>query len=167
MRRAVGRWTAGAGVGAVLWTLTEYAMHRWLMHGPLARRNPLGAEHRAHHVDPAATSAPGRALAYAALGVVAGSAAAAGGGPGALGGAAGWLAGFALYEQFHWREHHRAPLGSWERRARQRHAVHHGSQPRANFGVTTAVWDRIFGTFQPSEVPPAVTVRGGVILRAA
>jgi hypothetical protein len=126
------RGPLGAMVGLGVWTLTEYVAHRWVMHGSFARRNPLGAEHRAHHVDPAATSAPARGAGYTALGILAGGlAGVSGGGPLAVGGAVGWFAGYAAYEQFHWREHHRAPLGPWERRARERHALHHSTCPRA------------------------------------
>ena len=66
----------------------------------------------------------------------------------------GWAAGYAAYEQFHWREHHRPPLGPWERDARRRHFAHHFGAARTNYGVTTALWDRVFGTFRPP-----VTVR--------
>ena len=68
--------------------------------------------------------------------------------------ASGWAAGYAAYEQFHWREHHRPPLGPWERAARRRHFAHHFGAPRTNYGVTTALWDHVFGTFRPP-----VTVR--------
>jgi sterol desaturase/sphingolipid hydroxylase (fatty acid hydroxylase superfamily) len=140
----------GVGVGA--WTLAEYVAHRWVMHG---RRGPtaLSREHRAHHADPEATDPWMRALGYAAIVTpVAVLSAAAGCWPAG----AGWALGYAGYEQFHWREHHCPPLGRWERAARRRHFAHHCMSARANFGVTTSLWDRVFGTSardKPVRVP--------------
>ena len=115
---------AAVGVGA--WTLTEYVAHRWVMHGS-RRWGPVSREHRIHHADPEATDPRLRALGYAAVitPAVAGAAAA---GAWPLG--VGWAAGYAAYEQFHWREHHRPPLGPWERDARRRHFAHHFGAPR-------------------------------------
>jgi hypothetical protein len=99
-----------------------------------------------HHADPVATDPRLRALGYGAvISPVAAAAAVIGVWP--LG--AGWAAGYAAYEQFHWREHHRPPLGRWELAARRRHFTHHFGSPRANYGVTSAVWDRVFGTRRP------------------
>jgi sterol desaturase/sphingolipid hydroxylase (fatty acid hydroxylase superfamily) len=103
-------------------------------------------EHRAHHGDPEATRVGLRAVGYGAVIAPVGLAS------GALGCwplGLGWAAGYAAYEQFHWREHHRPPLGRWERAARRRHFAHHFMSARANFGVTTALWDRVFGTAAP------------------
>lgn len=141
-----GAAALAAGVGA--WTLTEYVAHRWLMHGG-RRFGVISREHVAHHGDPAATDPRLRALGYAAVmtpAVVGASLA------GAWPVGVGWAAGYAAYEQFHWREHHRPPLGSWERAARRRHFAHHFDSARANYGVTTAVWDRVFGTYRPPGV---------------
>jgi len=132
------------GVGA--WTFTEYVAHRWLMHGG-RRFGVISREHVAHHVDPEATDPRLRALGYAAV-VTPSLAGASLAGAWPIG--VGWAAGYVAYEQFHWREHHRRPLGRWEREARRRHFAHHFGAPRTNYGVTTSVWDRVFGTYRPT-----------------
>ena len=149
-----------AGLGVFSWTFAEYVAHRWLMHGGRGRRL-VSREHRAHHARPEATDAKRRAVGYAAVIL-----------PVATGVAVarrrlwplavGWAVGYAGYEQFHWREHHRSPLvGSplarWEREARRRHFAHHFVAARANFGVTTSLWDRMFRTARPMDVVPVPT----------
>jgi sterol desaturase/sphingolipid hydroxylase (fatty acid hydroxylase superfamily) len=135
-------------VGWSAWSLAEYALHRWAMHGPL-RHQPLATEHRAHHRAPSATDPCLRALTYLpaaaggmALGSVAGRLV---GRPAGLATATAFTLGYACYEQLHWRAHHRRPVGPIERRIRLRHATHH-AHPGANYGVTTRIWDRLFAT---------------------
>lgn len=140
--------TAGAAAGWSAWSLSEYVLHRWAMHGPW-KGQPMASEHIAHHRRPLATDPVLRSLTYvpAVLGGV---------GVGAVatrlldraGGVATWFGfavGYAAYEQLHWRAHHRRPIGSVERRIHERHAAHHAGASR-NFGVTTAIWDRLFAT---------------------
>jgi sterol desaturase/sphingolipid hydroxylase (fatty acid hydroxylase superfamily) len=138
----------GAMVGWASWTLAEYALHRWAMHGPV-RRQPVAQEHLRHHREPMATDPVLRSLTYlpaaiggAALGAALRRVTDSAAGQGA---AAGFLAGYAAYEQLHWRSHHRPPAVAYERWLRQRHATHH-ARARRNYGVTTSVWDRAFGT---------------------
>ncbi|MDY7104318.1 MAG: sterol desaturase family protein [Actinomycetota bacterium] len=155
MSRARTTATAGAFavLGGALWTLVEYVMHRFAMHAPRGRGR-ISRDHLDHHADPDATSAPLRALLYTvvalpflaagwALGRIAPRYAAV---------AAGTYAGFAAYEQVHWRAHHRAPSTRWSATARQRHFAHHFGAPTTNYGVTTNVWDHLFRTWRPPGV---------------
>lgn len=142
-----------AAAGTALWTLLEYVMHRFAMHAPRGRGR-MSKDHLAHHADPDATSAPLRALLYTVVAV-----------PFALGGwalsritprlatvAAGTYAGFAAYEQVHWRAHHRRPSNPWSAAARHRHLAHHFGSPGTNYGVTTSLWDRAFRTWRAPTV---------------
>jgi len=133
---------AAAAAGYLAWGLVEY-----LVHGVLSPRfrtfvSPL---HWGHHRDPRAvfTSpaawAPAAALVFALLVPLAGAA-------GAAAALAGLLAGFARYEVAHWRIHFRAPRNRRERLLRCHHLAHHYRNPRAYHGVTTRLWDRVFGT---------------------
>jgi len=138
----------GAIAGWATWTLAEYALHRWAMHGPI-RQQPVAREHLRHHREPLATDPLLRSLTYlpaalggAALGAAMRRVCDAATGRGAT---AGFMAGYAAYEQLHWRSHHRPPAIAYERWLGQRHAAHH-ARARRNYGVTTSVWDHIFRT---------------------
>ena len=153
--------SAGAIVGAFGWTATEYATHRWILHGPFGKgrlnRVPLGGLHRAHHRDPLCTSLAMRAAGHVAVAAAAGAAAMVAGAVAtglpalaARGAAATWSAGYSTYEIMHWNAHHRPARTAWGVALRARHHRHHYGAPRANMGVTTAFWDSVFGT----EAPP-------------
>jgi len=142
-------------VGGVTWTLTEYVLHRgWGHRG--GSKNPFTVEHLAHHSD-VSYFAPGykKATAAVIVGVIVG--------PvlyrvaGAVGVAA--MIGFGLtyggYEVIHRLLHvtpGRTRYGRW---ARRHHLYHHYRRPKMNHGVTSPVWDWIFGTL---EVPAVVRV---------
>lgn len=153
----------GAGAGALSWTLTEYTMHRWLLHGPLAKKQAgpiqVGSVHQAHHREPTATSLLGRSLGHLAIAGV-GAAAAVGlsaAVPVAAARSAGaaWSAGYSTYEITHWNSHHRPAKTAWGERLRERHMRHHYGAPGANLGVTMSFWDKLFGTEAPAKVPAA------------
>jgi sterol desaturase/sphingolipid hydroxylase (fatty acid hydroxylase superfamily) len=142
--------TAFSGVllGLVLWSPSEYALHRFAMH-TTPSRGPIAGEHRRHHASPEATVLHLRILLH--LGVYLGAALV-----GlalaqvlaptlAAGLAVGYAAGFAAYETLHWRSHHREPRWRYTIWLRQHHLEHH-RHARTAYGVTSATWDRVFGT---------------------
>jgi hypothetical protein len=150
--------------GVLWWTLLEYLLHRFAFHGGAAG---LGVRHHAHHDDvrsrtlalasPPAVAAGLALHALALLGLL---------GPAAGGAAlAGVAAGYAAYEAIHLAAHRPRPRSRWLRRLRRHHLLHHGA-PEARFGVTTALWDRVFGTLPRAPAVPGLT-RGQVrVLRA-
>lgn len=129
--------------GLFLWTLSEYAFHRWMYHVPGLAITRWG--HERHHGDPTAYVAmpflvtpvlflPLQQLVATRLGFHGFSSL-----------LAGWFAGFIGYSFFHHAlHHHRLPHG-WYRRLQAQHRIHHAI-PEVNFGVTTRYWDRVFGT---------------------
>lgn len=156
--------------GAAGWTFAEYAMHRWSGHKKPdpKRKNSKGAllsgdfgpEHRAHHAD-TTYFAPTKYKVRAALLLIP-----------TLGGAASLLLGprrgvsFALgfatmyagYEIVHRRTHTHAPSNAYGRWARKHHLSHHFNA-KYNHGVTTDIWDRVFGTYKKFDkvrVPPRI-----------
>lgn len=142
---------AALGLGAASWTLLEYVLHRFVFHGASATR--LGAgEHRRHHarVD---YFAPWWQKGLAASGVTAvaapGAVALAGPGPG-LCFTGAFIATYLLYEWLHRRAHTHPPAGAYGRWLRRNHFAHHFHDPRLAQGVTTPIWDRIFGTRLPT-----------------
>jgi sterol desaturase/sphingolipid hydroxylase (fatty acid hydroxylase superfamily) len=58
----------------------------------------------------------------------------------------GSLAGFAIYEAIHYRIHFCRPICDLETRLRARHLAHHYRVPTRCYGVTTPLWDLVFGT---------------------
>jgi sterol desaturase/sphingolipid hydroxylase (fatty acid hydroxylase superfamily) len=153
VHRFVGSSSVAGGVvllGFLSFGLLEYAVHRWVLHGPpsIARR-----AHRLHHAQPAALVAtPFFVAAVASIAIwqllrlVCPASAAA-------------LFVFGLYAGYnhfallhHWVHHHRADVGkrSHWRRLDRLHHVHHQRQS-SNFGVSTTIWDGVFGTFQPAR----------------
>jgi len=143
--------------GLLTWTFLEYAIHGWMSHRFATFVTPL---HQVHHRDPRAVFALGAWL-PALLPIVIGAAR----------GARGWtifyagiLAGFAAYEILHYRIHFRAPACRAEARMRTRHLIHHYCAPARCFGVTTALWDRVFGTTASGADAAAMAVRVASIL---
>jgi sterol desaturase/sphingolipid hydroxylase (fatty acid hydroxylase superfamily) len=128
--------------GLLGWSLLEYLIHGVLSHRFRTFVTPL---HWGHHREPRAvfTSPLAWIPATLLLGLALGTAF----GP-VMGGAAllGVLAGFARYERIHWRIHFRAPRNDRERRRRDHHLAHHYGHPDQYHGVTTRLWDRVFGT---------------------
>ena len=146
------RFAAGVVGGAFLWTLLEYVIHRFGGHERRLGR-AISNEHLAHHARPHtfSTWAKKTALAApllcvlgvlvsAALGVVVGAGVAVGTG-------IAWLG----YELLHRLVHVRAPINAWGAWAR-RHHLHHHFHPRVNHGVTTPLWDAVFGTLEHPDV---------------
>jgi sterol desaturase/sphingolipid hydroxylase (fatty acid hydroxylase superfamily) len=149
--------------GAVTWTLLEYVIHRWLGHDRRFRGNPFGVEHIEHHIvgDYFAPTwkkvlvAGGVAVVVAAIAILLA-------GP-ALGGGyvAGLIGWYAAYEVLHRREHTHGGIGSYGRWARRHHFYHHLVDARTNFGVTSPVWDLVFGTYRKPgviKVPPKLAM---------
>lgn len=133
-----------AGLGA--WTLAEYLLHRWMLHGV----DPFRAWHVAHHAD---ASAPIRvpvvfsavlvlalvgmpALLFARSGIAAPL-------------SAGMLLGNLLQEAVHQHLHTTAPCGRWLAWRRRMHGYHHSHDEKRAYGTLTDFWDRCFGTLPP------------------
>jgi len=144
---------AAFALGAVGWTLAEYLLHRFLFHGASPTR--WGAyEHRRHHAE-GAYFAPWWQKGLAAGGVTAlllpGSMAASGAAAG-VAFTAGFVACYLAYEVLHRIAHTRPPRGAYGRWRRRNHFAHHFQDPRRAHGVTTPLWDVVFGTTLASGV---------------
>lgn len=125
--------------GLFLWSLLEYAIHGWMGHSFATVVTPI---HAVHHRDPHAVFAIGVWL-PALVPIIVGAACGAHVFDLVYGGA---LAGFAAYETLHYRIHFRHPACRIEARLRGRHLAHHYHAPMRCYGVTSAMWDRVFAT---------------------
>lgn len=139
-------------LGVLCWTLMEYLLHRFLLHlhgqSPTLQR-VIDKLHLGHHWDPvdeAKITVPVYAslpIAFALLGLfrlMAGS-----WGASALL-MAGTIAGYLGYEAVHFRIHCGSKPGRVLSFQRTAHFFHHYKDPTCCFGVTTPLWDWIFGT---------------------
>jgi len=129
-------------IGAVAWTIAEYAAHRWLYHA----RMPLWrVGHQMHHESPElliglpwfATAGFAGACWYLVAYTLHVHAVASG--------LAGFLAAFTVHGVLHHSHHRWGRRAVWCRSLRVHHRIHH-RLPSTNFGVTTRFWDDIFGT---------------------
>lgn len=144
------RGLIAALAGALTWSLVEYGVHRFLGHLPRLRPNPFATEHVRHHVE-GNYFAPSWKKATLALAVTVSLLAPAVRCAGLLAGAAcvaGFVGFYGLYEVLHRREHTRAGRGPYARWARRHHFTHHFIDARCNHGVTSPLWDLVFGTYR-------------------
>ncbi len=144
----------GVLAGYVLWTLTEYWLHRVVFHFEPERG--IGARlhwmlHGVHHdhpndplrlvMPPSASLPMGAVFALAfQLALPTGMACAVSG---------GFFAGYLAYDLTHFYVHHARPRSRVGRRLRELHMRHHFQDEHTAYGVSAPWWDRVFGTAPP------------------
>jgi dihydroceramide fatty acyl 2-hydroxylase len=140
--------------GYLLWTLSEYWIHRVIFH--FEPEDGIGARlhwmvHGVHHdhpndplrlVMPPAVSVPLAALFVLAFVAIFGT-------PLAWAVSGGFLAGYLVYDMLHYAlHHHRQPRSALERRLRELHMRHHFEDETHGYGISAPWWDVIFGTYE-------------------
>lgn len=145
--------------GFVAWTLTEYWLHRTAFHwepdtwwGPKFHFLVHGVHH-VHHKDPyrlvmpPAVSLTLAVVFYGVFWAAAQGLALAGVDPSwHWSGYAGFVLGYVVYDCMHYMLHHFRPRTRWMKQLRAHHMNHHHNHPELKFGVSSMVWDRVFGT---------------------
>jgi sterol desaturase/sphingolipid hydroxylase (fatty acid hydroxylase superfamily) len=150
----------GVGVGAIvglflggllLWTLAEYVLHRYVFHyvGPAGwQRRVHFVIHGVHHdfpqdadrlVMPLGASIPMGVVFYGLFHAVLGPLLA-----GPL--FAGFGLGYLVYDGTHYAIHHFRMSSRYGRWIKRHHMVHHHTGEQARWGVSTPLWDWVFGT---------------------
>ena len=141
--------------GLFLWTLLEYGIHRFAFHD-------FFPSHYQHHEDPKDPkyivsplwlSCGTSALLWVALRIPAGSWARSG----LM--VAGIICGYLAYEGVHLKIHANEAGGPLLRALRKRHYFHHFADDHFHYGVTTSVWDRVFGSLPSEPHPISKTLR--------
>ncbi|MEZ5906328.1 MAG: sterol desaturase family protein [Geminicoccaceae bacterium] len=158
-----------AVVTAAIYPLVEYLVHRFLLHSTGLFKHKSTARvwkriHYDHHQNPhdlavlfgaLYTTLPTIALIALPVGwLVAGPA-------GALSAFATACIVFCAYEFVHCVQHLPfTPRKAWLRDLKKRHLAHHFHSEQGNFGITSNLWDHVFGTFyaQPKDMPRSATV---------
>lgn len=143
-------------MGTVLWTLYEYIFHRFVFHAVRMLPNSRllfmlhFTAHGVHHLVPMdrmrlvmppllllALATP-VTLAIRAMGVS---------WPATAALQAGTLSGYVAYDMLHYAFHHaRIRKDTFLQRVKTHHMDHHYVDPDRGFGVSSAVWDYVFGT---------------------
>lgn len=138
------------GAGFFVWTLTEYWLHRTLFHWtPATSWGPKFhfILHGVHHdwvndrfrlvMPPAASLALGVfffTIYYALLGAL------------CFPFFAGKVAGYLTYDMAHYYVHHGKPTTVWMKKLKAHHMNHHFNKEERRFGVSSTLWDHVFGT---------------------
>jgi len=71
----------------------------------------------------------------------------------------GFIMGYILYDEVHYATHH-APMkfGFWQK-MKHHHVLHHYHDPGRGYGVSSPLWDYVFGTMDPTEEKSPVEAR--------
>ncbi len=142
--------------GIFIWTITEYLLHRFVFH--LKLKGKLGERihfifHGVHHdypsdskrlVMPPAVSIPLAALFYFLFRFLIGEVY-------IYPFFAGFLAGYLFYDMTHYAVHHFNMHSKFWLAIKNHHAKHHYQDPNKGYGVSTPLWDYVFGTTYPKK----------------
>jgi sterol desaturase/sphingolipid hydroxylase (fatty acid hydroxylase superfamily) len=147
---------AGAVIGLFLWTLAEYTLHRFLFHyqpsNPRLER-VFFLFHGIHHAQPQAktrlvmplpVSIPLAVLFYGLFYLVLAVLLKAPQWVNPL--MAGFIVGYLLYDMTHYATHHFPMRSGYAKFIKRYHMMHHFKDPTTRFGVSSPLWDWVFGT---------------------
>lgn len=142
--------------GLFIWTLSEYLLHRFLFHLPPktpAMERISFLFHGIHHVQPAiktrlvmppVVSIPLAVIFYGLFHLVLNSAL--GAGQWVAPAFSGFIIGYLFYDLTHYATHHWPIRGGAFKWLKRYHMMHHYKTPNARFGVSSPLWDIVFGT---------------------
>jgi dihydroceramide fatty acyl 2-hydroxylase len=155
-RLSVLEWIAYAIGGYVFWTISEYAIHRFVFH--FEPEKGIGARlhwiiHGVHHdhpndplrlVMPPSVSVPLSALFFALFWLVLPLG-------GAFAVASGFFSGYLAYDMTHYYVHHRMPKSALGRKLRELHMRHHFQDETKGYGISAPWWDVVFRTYSKTR----------------
>jgi sterol desaturase/sphingolipid hydroxylase (fatty acid hydroxylase superfamily) len=142
--------------GLFLWTFAEYMLHRFLFHhqptSPLQERI-MFLFHGIHHAQPQVktrlvmpfpVSLPMAFLFYGLFYLILGTLLRAPQWVATL--MAGYIAGYLAYDLTHYATHHWPMRSGAAKFLKRYHMQHHYKDPNTRFGVSSPLWDHVFGT---------------------
>lgn len=153
---SVGGITGLMAAGVLIWTLTEYWLHRLVFHWE--PDNAFGRRmhfiiHGVHHdhpndklrlVMPPAVSIPLALLFFLGFTALFGT-------PAAYPLFAGFILGYLGYDYTHYYVHHYVPKTEVGKRNREQHMRHHFQDGSYGYGVSSPLWDFVFRTMPPRK----------------
>jgi sterol desaturase/sphingolipid hydroxylase (fatty acid hydroxylase superfamily) len=142
--------------GLFIWTIAEYLLHRFVFH--YEPKSEIGKYlhfmmHGVHHeypndskrlVLPPSVSIPLSLFFFVLYRVL-------------LGATyvypffAGFLVGYMLYDEIHYATHHAPLKNSFWQKVKHHHVLHHYHDPESGYGVSSPLWDYVFGTMDATE----------------
>lgn len=149
-------WALVLVAGLLVWTFIEYLLHRFLLHAHfhtkfMQRFQYMG--HGVHHdqpmvktrlVMPPMGAIPTAAVIYGAFYLIVGLLLEKPFWVNPL--FAGMMVGYVLYDMLHYAYHHVNVPGKFLKMMKKHHMRHHAVEPDKRFGVSTPIWDYVFGT---------------------
>lgn len=148
-------------LGFFLWTLTEYTLHRFLFHynarSERAKRI-FFLFHGVHHAQPQdktrlvmpfPVSIPLALLFYGLFHLILGVFLRAPGWVNPL--TTGFMAGYLTYDLTHYATHHFPMRRGYAKYLKRYHMAHHYKDPNTRYGVSSPLWDWVFGTAGTAE----------------
>ncbi|WP_127717229.1 sterol desaturase family protein [Halobacteriovorax sp. HLS] len=154
---SMGQAVLWFGIGLIVWTLTEYLLHRFMFHFPAKNKwtkQFVFLFHGLHHDDP---NDPTRlvmppvpavlimALLYYGFGLVVPA-------QFLLVFMSAFIIGYLCYDYIHYATHHFPMKGAISRYLKKFHLQHHFRHEKAKYGVSSPLWDIIFRTMEgPKE----------------
>ena len=137
--------------GLLFWTLTEYSLHRFVFHFPAKTRIPkrlVFLFHGVHHDTPQDKTRlvmppAGAILIMAMLWLIFSAVIPA---PWTEPFVAFFLVGYLCYDYIHYSTHHFRLGFAAFRYLKRHHMLHHYSKEKARYGVSSPLWDMVFGT---------------------
>jgi sterol desaturase/sphingolipid hydroxylase (fatty acid hydroxylase superfamily) len=152
---------SGFLIGILVWSFTEYTVHRFVFH--FEPRTPRQEKiiflfHGIHHLQPQIktrlvmppiVSVPLAFIFYGLFQLIVG----------ALIGQPQWIAplfagfigGYLLYDLTHYATHHLPMRWGFLKYLKRYHMMHHYKTPEQRFGVSTPLWDFVFRTMPKEE----------------
>lgn len=148
-------------LGLVVWTATEYFLHRFIFH--FHPSSAWGQRihfifHGVHHdypkdkmrlVMPPSASIPLAALFYYLFSLLFSQ-------TNLFAFFPGFLLGYLMYDMMHYAMHHYNFKSGIMKRVKQHHMLHHYQDPTRGFGVSTSLWDEVMRS-QFSKKPKEVS----------
>jgi len=145
--------------GLIEWTLTEYVLHRFLFHTPVSGDSAwlitthfvLHGQHHKFPMDrgrlvfPVIPAIVVTASIYWSLTRVFFSFY-----PG-IGVQCGFLIGYIAYDMTHYYTHFGRPTWGYLAKLKKSHMKHHFKDIKHGFGISSEIWDHVFGTQWPTE----------------
>ncbi len=148
--------------GLIVWSFTEYILHRFVFH--FVPKSSWGKQihfmfHGVHHdypndstrlVMPPVVSIPLSTLFYVLFRNVLGAVYV----PPFF---AGFIIGYLAYDLSHYAFHHFSLHGKLSLFLKQQHMLHHYMTPENNYGVSSPLWDVVFGTLRRKQQEETAT----------
>ena len=142
--------------GLILWTFAEYTLHRFLFHHkPSSPRQEriFFLFHGIHHAQPQVktrlvmpfpVSIPMAALFFGLFYLILGVGLKSSQWVAPL--MSGYLVGYLAYDLIHYATHHVPMRSGYAKYIKRHHMQHHYKDPATRFGVSSPIWDWVFGT---------------------